>query len=134
VGPTPTDDIRIGGPDRLPSGTWESGLRAPAGDPGAPFDASLVDRAPLLVGKPAEPRYPDRLREAGVEGRVVVQFVVDTLGRAELAGLQTVGDPQPLFVDAIRAALARYRFTPGEAAGRRVRTRVQIPFDFTLTR
>jgi protein TonB len=134
VGPTPTDDIRIGGPDRALFSTGEPGLHAPAGDPGAPFDASLVDRAPRLVGKPAEPRYPDRLREAGVEGRVVVQFVVDTLGKAELADLQTIGEPQPLFVDAVRAALARYRFTPGETAGRRVRTRVQIPFDFTLAR
>jgi protein TonB len=64
----------------------------------------------------------------------VVQFVVDTVGRAELADLQVIEAPHPLFVDAVRSALARYRFSVGEAAGRKVRTRVQIPFEFTLTR
>jgi protein TonB len=134
VGPVLNDDLRIGGPARPLGGTPETGLRALSDAPGAPLDELLVDRAPRLVGRAVEPRYPERLREAGIEGRVVVQFVVDTLGRAELADLQTIGEPHPLFVDAVRAALARYRFTPGEAAGRRVRTRVQIPFDFTLAR
>ena len=63
-----------------------------------------------------------------------MQFVIDTLGRAELDGLQVVESAHPQFVEAIRAALARYRFSPGEAGGRRVRTRVQLPFDFALVR
>jgi TonB family protein len=29
----------------------------------------------------AKPRYPERLREAGIEGTVVVRFTVDTTGR-----------------------------------------------------
>jgi hypothetical protein len=48
--------------------------------------------------------------------------------------LQVIETPHAQFVDAVRAALAHYRFSVGEAGGRRVRTRVQIPFDFTLTR
>ena len=36
------------------------------------------------------------------------------------------------FAESVRAALPRFRFSPGEAGGRKVRTRVQIPFDFTL--
>ncbi|HET7189424.1 MAG TPA: energy transducer TonB, partial [Gemmatimonadaceae bacterium] len=101
---------------------------------GGVVDERLVDRAPRLMGTAVEPKYPASLRAAGIEGRVVVQFVVDTLGRAELADLQVVETPHTLFVDAVRAALARYRFTVGEAAGRKVRTRVQLPFVFTLTR
>jgi hypothetical protein len=41
---------------------------------------------------------------------------------------------QPLFAEAVRAVLPRYRFTPGEAANHKVRTRVQLPFDFALRR
>ena len=90
-----------------------------------------VDRAPGVIGAAPTPRYPEALRGAGITGRVVVQFVVDTLGRAE-PGLEVIEAARPEFVDAVRAVLPRYRFTAGEAAGRKVRTRVQVPFDFTL--
>jgi protein TonB len=136
VGPAmPPDQIVIGNSRALtgsPIGVDNSSLLS--GGAGTPIDEHLVDRAPRLLGRALEPRYPASLREAGVQGRVVVQFVVDTLGRAELGELQVVESSQTLFVDAVRAALARYRFSPGEVAGRAVRTRVQIPFDFTLTR
>jgi protein TonB len=99
---------------------------------GSAIDERLVDRAPRLAGRVVEPRYPAPLREAGIQGRVVVQFVVDTMGRAELDELQVVEAPHPQFVESVRSALERYRFTVGEAAGRKVRTRVQMPFDFRL--
>ena len=133
LGPAlPPDEIVIGRGIRTasPIGSDLPGL----GGPGSAVDEHLVDRAPRLAGRFADPRYPAALREAGIEGRVVVQFVVDTLGRAELDELQVVQGSHPQFVESVRAALARYRFTVGEAGGRKVRTRVQIPFDFTLVR
>lgn len=102
-------------------------------DGGSAFDELVVDRAPRVLGKALEPRYPSVLREAGIQARVVAEFVVDTLGRAEMDGLR-IEAPNPMFADAVREVLARYRFTPGETAGIRVRTRVQLPFDFKLTR
>jgi TonB family C-terminal domain len=133
LGPTvPLDDVGIGGPGL--STASPIGAGSGLGSGGSAVDEHLVDRAPRLLGRALEPSYPASLREAGVQGRVVVQFVVDTLGRAELADLQVIETPHPLFVDAVRSALARYRFSVGEAGGRKVRTRVQIPFEFTLTR
>jgi protein TonB len=108
--------------------------RTLGGGDGSALDERDVDRAPRLIGAAQEPRYPAALRESGIQGRVVVQFVVDTLGRAELGELQVVESAHPRFVDAVRDALARYRFSVGEAAGRKVRTRVQLPFEFTLVR
>lgn len=134
VGPAMSpDQIIIGGPATSPSSPIGGGASTLTGTGGV-VDELLVDRAPRLMGNAPEPRYPASLRAAGIEGRVVVQFVVDTLGRAELGELQVVETPHPSFVDAVRSALARYRFTVGEAAGRKVRTRVQLPFVFTLTR
>ena len=133
AGPTlPSEDLVIGRGVRTasPIGGDLPGLSGP----GSAIDEHLVDRAPRLAGRFADPRYPAALREAGIEGRVVVQFVVDTLGRAELDALQVVESAHPQFVESVRAALARYRFTVGEASGRKVRTRVQLPFDFTLVR
>jgi periplasmic protein TonB len=128
----PPDEIAIGRGVRTasPIGGDLPGL---AGN-GAAIDERNVDRAPRVLGNAPEPRYPATLRDAGVQGRVVVQFVVDTLGRAELDGLQVVESAHPQFLESVRVALARYRFTVGEAGGRKVRTRVQIPFDFTLVR
>jgi periplasmic protein TonB len=91
-----------------------------------------TDRAPHVLGSAPQPRYPETLRAAGIGGHVVLQFVVDTLGRAELSTIEIQEATRPEFADAVRAALARFHFSAGEVAGRKVRTRVQIPFEFSL--
>jgi protein TonB len=126
--------VLLGGPGVRTGSSIGNGPPLLGGASGAALDEHLVDRAPRVLGRAIEPRYPAALRDAGVQGRVVVQFVVDTLGRAELDELQVVESAHPQFVESVRAALARYRFSPGEAGGRRVRTRVQLPFDFALVR
>jgi protein TonB len=135
--PTPsvlsaTTGIEIG--PGLPLGTMTGAPTGISGPPGGILDEHLVDRAPRLLGRAEPPVFPAALRASGRGGRVVVQFVVDTLGRAEMSDFRVVEANHPLFADAVRSALPRYRFSPGEAGGRRVRTLVQLPFDFTLVR
>jgi protein TonB len=98
------------------------------------LEERYVDRSPRILGNPISPEFPTSLRERGVNGRVSVQFVVDTLGRAELRGLRVVEASDSLFAQSVRAVLGRYRFSPGEVGGQKVRTLVQLPFDFTLVR
>ena len=98
------------------------------------LDERYVDRAPHIIGTPIQPAFPASLRDRGVSGRVSVQFVIDTLGRAEMRGLKVVEASDPLFAESVRAVLGRYRFSPGEVGGQKVRTLVQLPFDFTLAR
>jgi periplasmic protein TonB len=132
-------------PTVIPTGATEIGPGLPVtGLPGSPIGASgppagivdehLVDRAPRMLGRAEPPVFPSALRASGRSGRVVVQFVIDTLGRAEMAEFRPIESTDPLFVESVRAALPRYRFSPGEAGGRKVRTLVQLPFDFTLVR
>ena len=97
-----------------------------------PVDQRYVDRAPRLLPGSPEPHFPEALRARNQTGRVVVQFIVDTLGRAEQRDVKIVEASDPAFADAVRSVLPRYRFTPGEAGGRKVRTMVQLPFDFAL--
>src|SRR6059058_4425934 len=53
----------------------------PAADAGeAPSDWMSVEEPPVLLAGPP-PAYPDLLRAAGIQGRVVLQAVIDTLGR-----------------------------------------------------
>ncbi|HEX4683669.1 MAG TPA: energy transducer TonB, partial [Gemmatimonadaceae bacterium] len=78
----------------------------------------------------AVPRFPERLRDAGVEGSVLVQFVVDTTGRVEMSSIKVMTSTHELFTEAVRDALARFRFRPAELTGHRVEALAQMPFEF----
>lgn len=93
-----------------------------------------VDRPVAVTPGTQGPLYPEPLRAAGIEGAVLAQFIVDTLGRAELASFVAVKSDQPQFAEAVRTALARMRFLPAEAGGRKVRQLVQQSFQFSVTR
>jgi periplasmic protein TonB len=94
---------------------------------------STVDKpASLLV--PPRPRYPEQLRAAGVSGRVVVRFVVDTLGRVEPASIVVRESGHDLFEQSVRAVLPALRFVAAEVEGRKVRMLVELPFEFRLDR
>ena len=108
------------------------GTGAPTGT-GEAIDSHLVDTPPRVL-RSENPHFPDALRARGLGGRIVVQFVVDTLGRAEMNEFKVVDATDALLADAVRAVLPRFRFTAGEAGGRKVRTMVALPFDFTLVR
>jgi protein TonB len=112
-------------------GTERRGLAGPLE---GVLEERYVDRPPRVLGTPIPPSFPSSLRERGVSGRVSVQFVIDTLGRAEMSALRIIDATDPLFAQSVRAVLPRYRFSPGEVGGQKVRTLVQLPFDFTLVR
>jgi TonB family protein len=80
------------------------------------------------------PRYPDSLRTAGVEGEVLVQFVVDAEGRPEERTFKVLKANQEEFVLAIRAALPGMRFQAARKDGRAVRQLVQMPFMFKVAK
>jgi protein TonB len=118
----------------LPPGGPAAGPTGPVSAPGGEaIEARLVEKPPRLL-RSEKPRFPEALRARGQNGRIVVQFVVDTLGRAEMSEFKVVDATDAQLGDAVRAVLPRFRFTPGEAAGRKVRTLVALPFDFTLVR
>ncbi len=95
------------------------------------FTADQVDTpAALDPGAPWAVVYPPSLRATATSGRVVAEFVVDTLGRVESAHFGIVSSTDPLFSGAVRVSLASARFTPAVRRGRLVRQLVRLPFDF----
>ncbi len=78
------------------------------------------------------PWYPELLRQAGIQGRVVLESTVDTTGRVEPASVTVVSATNPAFVEPAREALLATLFRPAEVGGRAARMRVRIPFEFTL--
>ena len=99
-----------------------------------PFLAYQVEKQVLLEPGSKPPRYPETLRAAGVEGRVLALFVVSDRGLVEEGSLRILHSDNPLFDDAVRSALGRMRFVPAEIGGKKVRQLVQMPFLFTLSR
>jgi protein TonB len=106
---------------------------APSGT-NATFRSDQVEKQVSLIPGSASPRYPEALRMAGVEGRVVAQFVVGVEGRVEPGTVRLVRSDNALFDESVRVALARMQFTPAEIAGRKVRQLVEMPFVFALSR
>ena len=100
----------------------------------ATFRAEQVEKQVSLIAGSASPRYPEALRIAGVEGRVVAQFVVDDEGRVEERTIKLVRSDNPLFDEAVRSTLGGMRFAPAEIGGRKVRQLVEMPFVFALSR
>ncbi len=98
---------------------------------GQPWTADAVERVAVVVAAP-EPRYPDRLRDAGVSGRVVARFIIDTTGRIEPASVAIVESSHDLFERAVRDVLPRMRFQPASVGNRRVRMLVEMPFEFRV--
>ena len=97
-----------------------------------PMFVFQVDKPAAALPGTAQPAYPAMLTASGVEGRALVQFVVDTLGRAELASFKVLVASHEAFGSAVRAALPRMRFLPAEAGGQKVRMLVQQQFAFAI--
>jgi protein TonB len=98
------------------------------------LEAVVEDRPETITGSCSQQQYPAILQQAGVEGRVLVEFVIDTLGRAERASIRFVSSSHQLFEAPARATVLSCRFRPGRISGRAVRVRVQQPINFTITR
>jgi TonB family protein len=97
---------------------------------GVPFFEYQVEKQARNVSG-QQPKYPDELRAAKVEGQVLAQFVVDTTGHVEPATFRVLLSSHALFTQAVRDALPGMQFLPAEVGGRKVRQLVQQPFVFT---
>jgi len=95
------------------------------------YTAEQVDVAAAPdTADPVAPIYPDSLLRTRVEGRVLVEFVVDSAGVADPETFGVVLTTSPLFTEAVRRAVLGTRFTPAMLDGRPVRQLVQMPFRF----
>jgi protein TonB len=96
-------------------------------------DVRVADEAPVMLSHPV-PRYPEILRQAGIDGRVMAEAVVDTSGRVEPASVRIVSAAHPLFAEEARLVMLASRFRPGRMGGRAVRVRIRLPMSFDIRR
>jgi len=93
-----------------------------------PTQSTEGERPVLLSGPPLQ--YPNLLRQAGIQGRVLVRAIIDTTGRAEPASVRVIESPHPGFDQAARDFVLHARFSHGRLHGRAVRTLIEFPVTF----
>jgi len=102
-------------------------------DPGQAFIEAVVDEKPERVKDPPL-EYPDLLRQAGIEGSVIIEVIIDTTGHAEPGSLRVVQSTNKAFEMSARDAVLKSVYRPGRVRGQAVRVLVQVPISFTIRR
>ena len=115
-----------------PSVTFSTGLLE---QPGAAL-ATTKESQPQLIGAMPRIAYPASLLAKGreVQGQVLVEFSVDTLGRPDMSTLSVLQSDHELFTAAVRKAIPSMRFVPAIENGRKTRALVNKQFRFALDR
>ncbi len=94
----------------------------------------VVEEMPTLVGGLAAVQdavvYPASSRDAGVEGRVYVAFIVDVEGKP--TDIQVQRSPDEALGQAAVDAVEQQRFTPGRQDGVPVPVHLALPITFKL--
>ena len=96
-----------------------------------PYMEFQVEKPVVKIGGEA-PEYPSSLKDSGVEGTVLAQFVVNESGRYEGGSLKILNSSNPAFTAAVKDALPRMRFSAAQIGGKKVQQLVQMPFQFHL--
>lgn len=117
----------------LPGAALPATPVGPPSPPAPPMDIRMVEEPPVLLHHLA-PGYPELLRRAGVEGRVIVEAVLDTAGRVERASLRIVASTHALFVPEATTLVLGSRYRPARFGGQPVRVRIQVLVTFALRR
>lgn len=97
-----------------------------------PYFEFQVEQPVLLAEHNPVPRYPEALEEAKMSGEVLVQFVVNPDGRADMNSFKVLKSSNALFTKSVKDVLPSMRFIPADVGGEKVRQIVQMPFGFQV--
>lgn len=125
VSPTTAENL-----PKIPVGPFGD-PKSTADGPSRPGPISIegLDHTPKALSQ-VPPVYPYELKREGVEGEVLVAFIVDEEGC--VTHPQVVRSSNSGFETNTLQAVAKWRFEPGKRYGRIVCFRMAVPVSFTL--
>ena len=85
------------------------------------------------VSQPS-PAYPRALEALSIEGRVAVEFVIDTSGQVQASSIRILEATHAAFEGAARAAVAKAVFHPARLSGHPVRQLTRQAVRFVIAR
>ena len=89
------------------------------------FKESQTPPKPVYMQKPV---YPKELKEQGIGGVVVIEFVVNT--RGEVENPRVIESPHPKLSQNAVAALLKSKFEPGKVNGIPTHALLKVPVTF----
>jgi protein TonB len=102
---------------------------------GEVFLAAEVDETPQVnANHTCQGKYPPVMQSAGIPGRVVLQFVVNTDGRVDPGTVKVINSTHKAFEDPARTGILSdgCTFKPGKSRGQPVRVLVQQAVSFKV--
>jgi len=96
------------------------------------YAEAVVEERPALLSAPP-PVYPALLRQARIQGRVILRAIIDTTGRVEPASVRIMKSPSPAFDQPTKDWVMKALFRPARLHGRGVRVFINLPVDYSIT-
>lgn len=125
----PRPDFIIERPD---TGTIKTnpGIEFPIPKVKTTFTRLQVDQQPVVT-RMVRPIYPFSAKSSGIEGRVILRFIVDEEGLVQ-EPVVLEAEPGGVFEKSALAAIVRYKFRPAKIGNRPVKCLVRMPIGFTI--
>ena len=95
------------------------------------YSDTAVDQPPERISSPPL-EYPKLLQQAGIAGRVLLSAIVGVDGKIEAGSVEILESTNEAFELPSKSLLERSLFRPGKVDGEPVRTRINLPIQFTL--
>ena len=86
----------------------------------------------LTLVKRVQPVYPPLLQQAQIEGSVMVEAIIDTLGHVEPNSLKVVQTANPGFNESAKQTVLHSLFRPARVYGKAVRVLIHIPIQYSI--
>jgi TonB family protein len=97
------------------------------------LSVDVVQEKPERLAGP-QPVYPPLLQQAGIQGVVKVEAIIDTTGHVESNSVRVIESPNPGFDQAAKTAVLKSLYRPARVYGKAVRVLIQQPINFQISR
>ena len=94
------------------------------------FKPNEVDQPPRILSA-VPPQYPFDAQKKGIEGRVMLRFVVDSGGKVQEPQVVDA-EPEGIFEESALTAVVKYRFKPAIKGGHAVDCIVKLPLGYHI--
>lgn len=95
------------------------------------FNLNEVDQEPKII-RMIQPRYPFDAKQKGINGKVLLRFVVSADGTVVEPHV-VKSEPENVFDQAALDAVIKYKFRPAKKGGKAVDCIVKLPISFDVT-
>lgn len=89
-----------------------------------------ITRSAHILPTDVQPSVPMSYWAKHIDDEIVVRVLVDARGRAVMDSVRVVQGKDQVYIDAILAAIPKYRWSPAQAGDCTVKQWVQMPFTF----